>query len=185
MELSQLIKERRSINVFEDREVPLDLVKKLLDTAVWVPNHRMTQPWRFVIVHGEGRKRIAEINSKGKVLDTTRAQEASMAFYNKMMAVPMYIAVVMKENPVISIREEDYASASCIIQNFSLLAWEQGIGTVWKSYGFMYELGFREALGILPGEKVVGSVHVGYASQVPSAPSRIPAADLITIIDQA
>ncbi|AOZ90980.1 nitroreductase family protein [Paenibacillus crassostreae] len=185
MELSQLIKERRSIHIYEDREVSLDLVKNLLDTAVWVPNHRMTQPWRFVIVHGEGRKRIAEIQSKGKAQDSTKAQEASLAFYNRMMDVPMYIAVVMKENPVISIREEDYASVSCIIQNFSLLSWEQGLGSVWKSYGFMYEAGYREALGIQPGEKVVGSIHVGYASQVPNAQPRTPASDLITVIDQA
>lgn len=179
MELSQLIKERRSIQIFEDREVSLDLVKELLDTAVWVPNHRMTQPWRFVIVHGEARKRIAEI--KGKPSDASFNDN----FYNKMMGVPMYIAVVIKENPVIGIREEDYSSASCIIQNFSLLAWEQGLGTVWKSYGHMHEAAYRNALGIQPGERVVGSVHVGYASQVPSAQPRIPAADLITVIDQA
>ncbi|MNP55151.1 putative NAD(P)H nitroreductase YdjA [compost metagenome] len=140
----------------------------------------MTQPWRFVIVYGEGRKRIAEIHSKGKPQETTKAQD----FYNKMMSVPMFIAVVMQENPVINIREEDYSSTSCLIQNFSLLAWEQGIGVVWKSYGFMHEALYREALGITPGERVVGSLHVGYASQVPKAQPRVSAANLITIIDQ-
>lgn len=188
MELSQLIRERRSIHRFEEREVSLDVVKDLLDTAVWVPNHRMTQPWRFIIVHGEGRKRIAELNPKGKGLlksDPEKAKEAGQNFYNKMMNVPVYVIVVMKENPVIAIREEDYASTSCVIHNFSLLAWDQGIGMIWESYGFMHEAAFREAVGVQPGEKIVGSLHVGYAAQVPNPQNRIPAVDRITIIDEA
>ena len=179
MELTQLIKERRSIQIFEEREVSLELVKELLDTAVWVPNHRMTQPWRFIIVHGEARKRIAEL--KGKPGDAS----FNVNYYNKMMGVPMFIAVVIEENPVVGIREEDYSSASCIIQNLSLLAWEQGLGMIWKSYGHMHEAAYRNALGIQPGERVVGSLHVGYASQVPNAQPRIPATDRITVIDQA
>lgn len=186
MELSHIIMERRSVHVFEDRPVSLELVKKMLDTAVWVPNHKMTQPWRFVLVHGEGRKRIAEVSralNERRERDPEKAKEIGLKFYNKLMAVPMFLLVVMKEHPHPVVREEDYASVSCLIHNFSLLSWEQGLGLVWETYPLLHEPSFREALGIGQGEKIVGSLHVGYPAKVPSAQPRIPAEQLLTVIE--
>ncbi|NHN29679.1 nitroreductase family protein [Paenibacillus agricola] len=186
MQLTQLLKERRSVHRFQDREVPIELVTELLDTAVWVPNHKMTQPWRFVIVHGEGRKRIAEISRTAvgkRERDPEKSKELGQKFHDKFMAVPMFVVVLMKESPAITVREEDYASTSCLIHNFSLLAWEQGIGLVWESYPLLSDNAFRTALGIQPGERAIGSLHVGYPEQIPAAQPRIPAAELITIIE--
>ncbi|WP_248930201.1 nitroreductase family protein [Paenibacillus hamazuiensis] len=188
MELSQLIQERRSVHVFEQRPVPVDLVKRLLDTAVWVPNHKMTQPWRFILVHGEGRERIAAVSRQAgerRERDPEKAREAGQRLYDKLMAVPMFVIVVMKENTHPVVWEEDYASTSCIIHNFSLLAWEQGLGLVWETYQLIHQPEFREALGVRPGEKIVGSLHVGYPAKIPSAQPRIPAEELLTVIDEA
>ncbi|MEI7027772.1 nitroreductase family protein [Paenibacillus sp. y28] len=182
MELSQLIKERRSVHVFQDRPVSLDLVKELLDTSVWVPNHRMTQPWRFVILHGEGKARLEPVarSKNGRFAGDPEKQDQLV---KKLMSIPLYLAVIMKEDPNPATREEDYASASCIIHNFSLLAWEQGLGLVWETYGIMYQEQFREAFGVKPGEKIVGVLHVGYPDKIPAAQPRIPAADRLTVID--
>jgi len=186
MELAQLIKERRSVHRFEqNRPVPVELVKQLLDTAVWVPNHKMTQPWRFILLHGDGRKKIAEVSralNEKRERDPEKRQETGQKFYDKLMSVPMFLVVVMKENPHVVVREEDYAATSCLIHNFSLLAWEQGVGMVWESYPLMHDPAFREALGIGPGEKVVGSLHVGYPAMIPAAQQRTPADRLLTII---
>lgn len=188
MELARLIKERRSIHQFEDRPVPIELVQELLDTAVWVPNHKMTQPWRFVIVHGEGRLRLADAArafAAKREHDAEKSREAGERFYNRFASVPMYIAVVMKEDTHPVVREEDYAAASCIIHNFSLLAWEHGLGLVWETYPLLHVPSFREAYGVGPGEKIVGSLHLGYPAKVPAPPKRIPAAELTTVIDRA
>ncbi|CAG7644280.1 nitroreductase [Paenibacillus allorhizosphaerae] len=188
MELARVIKERRSVHQFEDRPVPIELVKELLDTAVWVPNHKLTQPWRFVLVHGEGRRRLAEISRAGaekREKDPEKRQEFGQRFYDRFMSVPLFVAVVMKENTHPVTWEEDYASTSCIIHNFSLLAWEQGIGLVWETYPLLHSPEFREALGVGPGEKIVGSLHVGYPSKIPAAQPRIPADQMMTVIDSA
>ncbi|TXK80630.1 nitroreductase [Paenibacillus sp. N3.4] len=186
MELAQLLKERRSVHVFENRPVALELVKELLDTAVWVPNHRMTQPWRFVIVQGEGRRKLADIvrtlREKNES-DPAKAKEIGQKFYDKFMSIPMFLAVVMTEHTHPVTREEDYASTSCLIHNFSLLAWEQGIGLVWETYPLLHLTEFREALGVKPGEKIVGSLHVGYPAQVPAAQKRKSARELVTLIE--
>lgn len=96
----------------------------------------------------------------------------------------MIMAVIMKEDPNLVVREEDYASTSCIIHNLSLLAWERGIGMVWETYGWLHHPVFRETMGILPGEKVLGNLHIGYPAQIPKAQPRILAAERITVVDR-
>ncbi|NEW07457.1 nitroreductase [Paenibacillus sp. SYP-B3998] len=186
MELVQLLKARRSVHAFEDRPVSVELVTELLDTAVWVPNHRLTQPWRFVIIHGEARAKLAEIVRKQREAnesDPVKAKEIGQKFYDKFMSVPMFLAVVMAENTHPVVWEEDYASTSCLIHNFSLLAWEQGIGLVWETYPLLHVAEFREAFGVKPGEKIVGSLHVGYPKKVPPVQARKAASELLTIIE--
>ncbi|MFE4240438.1 nitroreductase family protein [Peribacillus butanolivorans] len=60
MKLEQIIKERRSIKRFKDIPVPLDTIQSLLETSTWAPNHKMTQPWRFIVVQGGSRLKLAE-----------------------------------------------------------------------------------------------------------------------------
>jgi nitroreductase len=186
MEVKDLILERRSIQAFEDREVPFALVTELLETAIWVPNHRMTQPWRFILVHGDGRpvlleaaRRFAEKAEK----DATRKKDAGERQVDKLKGVPFFLLVVMAENPHPLIRDEDYAATSCIVQNLSLLAWDKGLGMVWKTYGMIHDPGFREALGVEAGERVVASLHIGYPLRFPNPQPRIPAAVRITTLN--
>ncbi|PWV97348.1 nitroreductase [Paenibacillus cellulosilyticus] len=188
MHLAQLLRERRSVHRFEPREVPIDLVMELMDTAVWVPNYHMTQPWRFIISYGEGKHRMAEVVRQLKESnepDVSKKKDVGQKFYDKIMAIPMIITVIMKEDPNIIVREEDFASTSCIIHNFSLLAWEQGIGINWETYPWLLKETFRTAMGIQPGEKVIGNLHVGYPAMVPKAQPRVPAAERITIVSEA
>lgn len=188
MELSRLLKERRSIHVFEAREVSPELVTEMLDTAVWAPNFHMTQPWRFILTYGDGRTRIAEAvrqMQESREPDPEKKREVGRKMYDKIMSVPMFLTVIMREDPNLVVREEDYAATSCVIHNFSLLAWEKGIGMVWETYGWIHHPIFRETMGIQPGEKVVGNLHIGYPASIPQAQPRIPASRLITVVNQA
>ncbi|SFC87847.1 Nitroreductase [Bacillus sp. OV322] len=185
MELKEIIKDRRSIKVFKEQPVSADLIQELLRTAVWVPNHKMTQPWRFILVQGESKKKLAEASrtfNAAKERDPEKKNEAGQRAYDKLKNVPMFLIVVMKEDPNISMREEDYAATSCLIHNFSLLAWEQGIGMIWETYGMIHSHEFRNAAGVAPGERIVGSLHIGYPEKIPSPRERKPLEELLTIL---
>lgn len=49
-ELARLVKERRSVRRYADREVPDELIQRALDLAVWAPNGGNRQPWAFYVV---------------------------------------------------------------------------------------------------------------------------------------
>src|SRR6476660_1748361 len=56
-----IVSRRTSLRVDTEREVPDELVDRLLRLAVWAPNHKKTFPWRFAVVEGEGRRRLGEL----------------------------------------------------------------------------------------------------------------------------
>lgn len=60
MEVSQAIKERKSIRAFKPDPVPLDLLKNIMEQALRAPSWANTQPWEFAVVGGEKLKKIQE-----------------------------------------------------------------------------------------------------------------------------
>ncbi len=65
---------RRSVRVFEDRDVPLELILKALDVARHAPSARNSQPWRFVVVRDRGKlEELSKIHVGAAPLRRARA----------------------------------------------------------------------------------------------------------------
>lgn len=60
-----LIKSRRSIRKFKDREIPREIIKKLLDATRYSPSSMNSQPWVFVVVSDKKTKK-ALVELKGE-----------------------------------------------------------------------------------------------------------------------
>ena len=60
MDVVQAIKERKSIRAFKPDQVPLDLLKKILEQAMRAPSWANTQPWEFAVVTGKKLKVIQD-----------------------------------------------------------------------------------------------------------------------------
>jgi len=60
MDVVQAIKERKSIRAFKPDQVPLDLLKKILENAMRAPSWANTQPWEFAVVTGKKLKAIQD-----------------------------------------------------------------------------------------------------------------------------
>ncbi len=188
MNLQQLIKERRSIAAYRDKEVSKSLIEELLETAIWVPNHKMTEPWRFVFIQGEAQKKLADINRQVTISKTNSNSDEELKIvsdnaYHKIMNVPYIFFVINKINPQEKLREEDYASSSCLIQNFSLLAWEKGLSTFWKTGKLAFCEETAELIGLKEDERVVGQIQVGYPAKNHAPIPRTPANERITVIE--
>jgi len=48
---------RRSIRAFEDRPVPDDLMRRILEAARWAPSGSNIQPWKVHVLNGDARQR--------------------------------------------------------------------------------------------------------------------------------
>src|SRR4030066_2463518 len=53
MDVVQAIKERKSVRAFKPDQVPLDLLKRILEHALRAPSWANTQPWEFAVVTGK------------------------------------------------------------------------------------------------------------------------------------
>ncbi len=180
MNLLDALRNRRSIKKFTSRPMTRADIEPLLDAAVLAPNHRMTEPWGFLVL-GEGARR-----SYGQVLGGRRAQrvedpEAAAAVREKsireMVSVPAIVAVTTRldENP--EIREEDYAATFMAIQNFVLAATARGFGTHIKTGAVMADPALRAALGVEEGQRIVALIFLGEPEEVPAPKNRTPAAE--------
>jgi nitroreductase len=176
--LANVIKERRSIkNGYLDQEVPLELVEQLLEIAVWAPTHGLREPWRFIFVSSEQKETFVD-----QLVQTfpKEMQENRRNYFSQPAA---FLIVVMQEDPRQKQWEEDFGAVSSLIQNFQLLAWEQKLGVVWKTNPHIYDPKVRDLVGVAPGEKIVGFLHLGYFDEVPKAMPRTSVKEKLTVYD--
>ncbi|WP_019910853.1 nitroreductase family protein [Paenibacillus sp. HW567] len=180
--IAAVIKERRSVKQFKPEPLREGLLEELLNVAVWAPNHGLREPWRFIAFQGEGAKFLGDA-----VFSIMKRIVSDPEFAVKrkeyIASIPLTLIVVMPEDPRQREWDEDYAAVSALVQNFQLAAWEQGVGTIWKTDPYIYAPDFRTAIGVKPGEKIVAMVHAGYPETVPGARPRTEAAKLLQVID--
>ncbi len=181
MNVSEAIRARRSIKRFTDRPVTREQVERLLDAAVQAPNHRLTQPWRFLVLGPEGRRAYGAVlgRRKGaKVEDPAVAGTIARKIEEEYAVLPALIGVAMTLDEKPSDREEDYAATFMAVQNLCLEAPELGLGTHVKTGAILEDPRVREALQLTAGERLVAIVQAGYPAEQPVPRPRTGAAEL-------
>ena len=183
MNLFDAIQTRRTIKEFTAQPVPDDLLMQALDAGRWAQNHRMTEPWRFLILGPQSRQAIAAINGDA-VLEKARADAETLAKMRadaeaKILSKPRIVAVTCCLCGNKAVEQEDYAAVACAIQNIQLTAWGLGLGMQWTTSGFATRPETYALLGVEPGqEMIVGLLYFGYPAAVPDAKQRKPLAEV-------
>ena len=180
MPLTDLLRRRRSIKKFTPRPVTRVEIEALLDAAVLVPNHRLTEPWRFSVLGPDAREaygRALGVRKARKIEDpeAARTMRERVAAEHRSLPCMIAVAVVKNENPEIA--EEDYAATMMGIENITLAAVELGLGTAIRTGGVMGDEAARTAAGVAENERIVAIVNVGEPAEVPGRPKKTPAAE--------
>ncbi|NHN30819.1 nitroreductase family protein [Paenibacillus agricola] len=186
MSIAHTIRERRSIRQFREQQVPVDLILRLLNDAVWAPNHGLREPWRFIVVErNEAKVKMADLMlaslshlKRVKLLPAKLKQ----LMKHKYSQIPANLIVVMREDKDEHKQEEDYAAICCLIQNFQLLAWEQQLGMIWSTMEFIRSPLFCQGVGVQANERIVGVLHMGYFDKAPKPKSRTSAEKKLTLL---
>jgi nitroreductase len=179
--LAELMRERRTIALFDAREVPQDLVMQALDVARWAPNHHVTEPWQFYLLGPGGRARMIELvrqvatEKKGEKAGEFKAQSAAQ--------IPGWIIVTCRRSTDPVRQREDYAACACAIQNLALYLWQAGVGCKWSTGSVLEAPGLAAVVGHdAEAEEPVAIVRYGFPRIVPQQ-TRRDVDEILTVTD--
>ena len=153
-------------------------LRRLLTAAARVPDHGKLEPWRFVLIEGAARDRVAGLARTRAVdrgLDAAAGDKAAAAFTQGALVV----AVVASPKPSEKIPEwEQLMSAGCVCLSLVNAALAAGWGANWLSGWVATDRPFLDALGLAAHEFVAGFVHLGAETVAPPDRPR-PALDAL------
>jgi nitroreductase len=188
MDAITAITTRTSVNRFRSEPVPRDLIQRLLDCAVRAPNHKLTEPWRFVVLTGGARDRFADIRARHRLKRfadpaTAEAVAASDKVRRDSRETPAYIVVLSAVSADDITREEDYGATMMAVANLMTGARALGLGTYLRTGGVMRDPDLLRLAGVADGFRVVGIVSLGYPRDEETPRRRKPAAELTRWLD--
>ena len=156
---------RRSVPAFQMCEPGPSTaeLEQILTLAVRVPDHGKLAPWRFVVYRGAARAKIGEA-LLAMALDKNPALSEEMIAVERarFTRAPVVIGVISTARPHVKIPEwEQLMSAGAVCLNLLMAANALGYVSNWLTEWFAYDEGAHPLLGIKPGEKVAGFIHIG------------------------
>lgn len=177
------IKARRSVGTVRSEQPPRQAIEALLEAAVWAPNHRLTEPWRFFVIAGEARRAFGEAMAAGKVAaGGDGAETATAGMVAKALRAPVIIAVAVEPRLGPKIVElEEVTAGAAAVQNMLLAAHALGLAAIWRTGAAAYDPHVKRFFGLDEDAYLLGFVYVGYPAELsvePAVRTRRPAAEL-------
>ncbi|MFA5345994.1 MAG: nitroreductase family protein [Candidatus Omnitrophota bacterium] len=142
MDTLDILKLRRSVRVFQDKDIPKKVLEDLIEVARFSPTARNVQPWEFIVItEAQTLKKIGELAENARFMASAKACIAIFC-----SATKYYL--------------EDGCSATVNILN---AATALGIGSCWVAGDKKpYCKEVTGLLGISPGLKLVSLIALGY-----------------------
>jgi nitroreductase len=168
VELDDAIRTRRTHKAYGADPVPREQLEELFELARWAPNHNLTNPWRFRVVGPESRR----------ALKLAAGLEAAA----KLDRAPtLVVASQVRSDDAIQ-DEEDLCAVAAAISYVLLGAHARGLAGYWRTPAVLRSREGRDAVGVPPGERVLGLIHLGPPRQEKEPPERLPTGDYVTFL---
>ena len=167
-DLNTLIKNRRAVPVqfYNGEPVSKDEILQILENGNWAPNHKQTEPWRFVVYQGESKKQLGEdvfnkivqALEKGEKVDPGKADK----FRRNVLKAGAVVSIIMQRDPEDQLPEwEEIAAVSMAVQNMWLTAESLGLRAFWSTPKYLPLL--KDILGLDSSQKSLGFFFLGKA----------------------
>ncbi|WP_113927856.1 nitroreductase [Bacillus sp. P14.5] len=169
MDIFEAINTRRSMGLVKDEPIPDEVINQILEAGSWAPSHFRTEPWRFFVLTGEGRKPLGSVLAEIAMesMDDP-SSEANQKKLEKTLAkpyrAPLVITVAVEptaDNPKV-IDVEEYGAVYAAIQNMLLAGHGLGLGGFWRTGKPAYHGKMRELFGLSHKGDVLGFLYFGY-----------------------
>ena len=139
-DLLMLIRRRRSIYppAYTGLTIPKSHIDLCLEAAHWAPNHKRTEPWRFVVLQEQAKDTFAARLSQWYDDHTPSDQYAEIK-KNKLVEKPLLSDTIILIGYQRDLQDrlpewEELAATAMAVQNMWLMAASLGIGAYWSSH---------------------------------------------------
>jgi nitroreductase len=162
-----IIRERRSIRRFQEKDIPEEVLTNVLEAARWAPSWANTQPWEIVVVKDQ--------SIKEHIQETVSPRNpSSLAIVN----APVLLVICgrlkksgyYKDSYPTKFGDWFMYDLGLATQNLCLAAHNSGLGTV--IVGLFDHDKVGEIIKLPQEHEVVVLVPLGYPDQNPSPPKR-------------
>lgn len=190
-----LIYERRSIRKFQKKDVPIDLLNKILDAGRVAPSAKNRQPWKYIVFGNKHKEDLLKAMAEGLqreekgITDLRRSQHGIPDARNtlRIMQEAPIIVVVINTNaksPFLPVDSDariteicDSLSIGASIENMLLTAEEVGLGALWIANTCFAYTELTTYLGT--DEQLVCAIAIGYADERPEPRPRKPLKEIV------
>lgn len=169
-EVGELLRGRRTIELFLQTPVPRDLIRDAIDAAIWAPNHHVTEPWRFYLLGKESIDACIDL-----VRDIVTAKKDAKAGEFKAQSwsrKPGWLVVTCQKSNDELLQKEDYAACCAATHGVMLYLWKAGVGSKWTTGEITRDRRFFDIVRIGEDESVVGLIWYGYPKVTPDQARR-------------
>ncbi|MBN2034551.1 MAG: nitroreductase family protein [Deltaproteobacteria bacterium] len=165
--LMSIIKGRRSIRRYQDREIPEADLQQILESVQWSPSWANTQCWEVVVVQDkEMKEKLCDtLSSKNPAAKGLIEAPVVFALCGKLRSSGYY-----KEQATTKFGDWFMFDIGIAAQSLCLTAYDLGLGTV--VIGSLDHDKAKTALGVKEGYVVVVLIPVGYPAKDSPAPRR-------------
>lgn len=168
--VQQFLATRRSVGIAFLKEPGPDAValETLLTIATRVPDHGKIAPWRLVLIEGDARLEAGNALAAIYARQNPDADEASIEIEReRFLPAPLTVMVVSSPKPHPKVPEfEQLLSAGNVAFNLLHGAHALGFAGSWVTRWYAFDDEAGSMLGVQPGERIVGFVHIGTPSAV-------------------
>ena len=159
-EILRLMRERRSIRNFKDKDIEKDKLMMILEAARWSQSANNAQPWRLIVIRDKNTlQKLSEIACYGGFIKQA----------------PCSIAIVGLKD----VSPKWYLEDTTILSHqVCLMAWSLGIGTCW--IGSMDRVKAGQILNLKPTEYLTTVLPIGYPKNKDQTSQRKPLREIVS-----
>lgn len=160
MSLIEVVLSRRSIRRYEKKDIPEDVLNKILEAGRQAPSAGNRQPWHFIVL-----------------TDFEVKKELSKGLWNRFVK-DSPVTIVGCANIGFLGRRWSIVDTTIALQNMVITAWAMGVGSCW--IGDFREEKVKQLLNIPDKWKVVALITFGYPAEKPHAKPKKPIEKIVS-----
>ncbi|MEN2994723.1 MAG: nitroreductase family protein [Thermodesulfovibrio sp.] len=171
-EVLKAVKERRSIRSFLKKDIPEEVIRKIIEALIWAPSAGNLQARKFYFIKNQEMK-IKLAYAALSQMFIAEAPVVIVGCIDKERIYPRY-----GERGVNLYAIQDVA---CSITNAMLVAHENALGTVWV--GAFREEEVSRILKLPRNLRPVVILPIGYPAYIPTPPQRVSIKEAVEFIE--